>query len=67
VQVILHLEESWGQRVSADFIFFRSDEMVSFLQWAGFQVGEIVEREPYPEVEHQSRRAYISAEKPCRV
>ena len=31
---------------------------------AGFQIAEVVEREPYPGVEHQSRRAYIFAEKP---
>jgi hypothetical protein len=27
-------------------------------------VEEIIEREPYPDVEHQSRRAYIFARKP---
>ncbi len=61
---ILHLDEWWRQPVSVDFIFFRPDEMVGFLRTAGFQVGEIVEREPYPGVEHPSRRAYIFAEKP---
>jgi SAM-dependent methyltransferase len=61
---ILHLDEWWGQPVSVDFIFFRPDEMMGFLRSAGFQVEEIVEREPYPRVEHQSRRAYISAIKP---
>ena len=61
---ILHLDEWWGQRVSVDFIFFRPEEMKGFLTEAGFRVVEIVEREPYPDVEHQSRRAYIFAEKP---
>jgi hypothetical protein len=37
---------------------------IGFLESAGFQVGEIIEREPYPGVEHESRRAYIFAEKP---
>jgi SAM-dependent methyltransferase len=60
---ILHLDEWWGQQVSVDFVFFRTEEMTGFLESAGFLVGEVVEREPYPDVEHQSRRAYIFAEK----
>ena len=31
---------------------------------SGFDVEEIVEREPYPDVEHQSRRCYVFARKP---
>jgi SAM-dependent methyltransferase len=61
---ILHLDEWCGQNVSVDFILFRPEEMASFLRSAGFLILEIVEREPYPDVEHPSRRAYIFAEKP---
>jgi SAM-dependent methyltransferase len=61
---VVHLDEWWGQQVSVDFLFFRPEEMVGFLGSAGFRVVEVVEREPYPGVEHQSRRAYIFAEKP---
>jgi SAM-dependent methyltransferase len=61
---VLHLDEWWGRQVSLDFIFSRTEEMVGFLGSAGFQVEEVVEREPYPGVEHPSRRAYIFAEKP---
>ena len=57
----VHLDEWWGQRVCLDFFFFRSDEMAGFLRAAGFEIEEIIEREPYPEVEHQSRRSYIFA------
>ena len=60
----VHLDEWWGQRVSLDFIFFRTEEMSGFFREAGFQIVEIVEREPYPDVEHPSRRAYLLAEKP---
>jgi len=63
---VLHLDDWWGQKVSLDFVFFRPDEMRGFLELAGFEVEEIVEREPYPEVEHQSRRAYVFAKKPSR-
>jgi SAM-dependent methyltransferase len=60
----LHLDEWWGQHVSVDFQFFRPEEMADFLRESGFEIEEIVEREPYPDVEHQSRRAYIFAKKP---
>jgi len=61
---ILHLDEWWGQNVSVDFVFFQPDEMAAYLKSAGFLVREIVERDPYPGVEHPSRRAYIFAAKP---
>jgi ubiquinone/menaquinone biosynthesis C-methylase UbiE len=60
----VHLDEWWGQRVSLTFLFFRPEEMADSLRAAGFEIEEIVEREPYPDVEHPSRRAYILAKKP---
>jgi SAM-dependent methyltransferase len=60
----VHLDEWWGQPVSLDFRFFRPEDLAEFLRRAGFEVEEIVEREPYPDVEHPSRRAYIFARKP---
>jgi SAM-dependent methyltransferase len=60
----VHLDEWWGQSVSVDFFFFRSDEVSSYLRAAGFEIEEIIERAPYPDVEHQSRRAYIFARQP---
>ena len=60
----LHLAEWWGKAVSVDFHFFRPQEMAASLRATGFEVEEVVEREPYPDVEHQSRRAYIFARKP---
>lgn len=57
----LHLDEWWGHAVNVDFHFFRPAEMTAFLQDAGFEIEEVVERDPYPEVEHQSRRCYIFA------
>jgi SAM-dependent methyltransferase len=58
---IVHLDEWWGQQVFVDFVFFRAEEMTAYLKAAGFEVGEVVEREPYPDVEHPSRRAYVFA------
>ena len=57
----IHLDEWWGQQVCIDFFFFQSAEMAGYLTSAGFDIEEIIEREPYPDVEHQSRRSYIFA------
>jgi len=59
-----HLDEWWGKEVSLDFLFFETEEMKSNLKTAGFELEEVIERDPYPAaVEYQSRRAYIFAKK----
>lgn len=58
---VLHLEELWEERINADFVFFQTDEMKNYLTNAGFEIVEAIEREPYKDVEHQSRRSYIFA------
>jgi SAM-dependent methyltransferase len=60
----IHLDEWWGQKVCVDFFFFSSEEVAGYLRAAGFEIEEIIERAPYPDVEHQSRRAYIFARRP---
>jgi len=61
----LHLDVWWDCPVCIDFYFFRPDEMAGWLKAAGFEVEAVIERDPYPEVEYQSRRAYIFARKPA--
>lgn len=63
-QEIIHRDEWWGKEVALDFIFFETEEMKDYLRLAGFEPDEVIERDPYPEVEYQSRRAYIFAHKP---
>jgi len=61
----LHKAEMWKRTVSLDFHFLQPLEVKHDLEAAGLRVEDIIEREPYaPEVEHQSRRAYIFARKP---
>jgi SAM-dependent methyltransferase len=60
-QQVIHRDEWWDKKVSLDFIFFETEEMKSYLKTAGFELEEVIEREPYTEVEYQSRRAYIFA------
>ena len=61
---IIHRNEWWGKKISIDFIFYETEEMKGYLKKAGFDLQEVIERDPYPGVEYQSRRAYIFAKKP---
>lgn len=57
----VHLDEWWGHEVSVDFHFLQPGRMRVWLETAGFEVEEVIERDPYPDMEHKSRRAYIFA------
>ena len=61
---VLHEDELWGQKISMDFLLFPPSEVKHDLEAAGFIIEDMIEREPYPEVEYQSRRTYIFARKP---
>jgi SAM-dependent methyltransferase len=64
-QETVHKDEWWGEEVSVDFHFYESAEMKAHLIEAGFELEEVIERDPYPpDVEYESRRAYIFAKKP---
>lgn len=55
----------WGHGVALEINFFRVGTVAGYIRSAGFEIEEVVEREPYaPDVEYQSRRAYIFAQKP---
>lgn len=60
----IHVEEFLGRPVALDFVFFRPQGVAGELVGAGFVAVEIIERDPYPEVEYPSRRAYLFARKP---
>jgi ubiquinone/menaquinone biosynthesis C-methylase UbiE len=63
-QETLHVEELWGKEISVDFHFFERQEMEDYLHAAGFTIEATIERAPYKEAEHPSRRVYIFARKP---
>jgi SAM-dependent methyltransferase len=56
-----HVDEFLGHAVSMDFIFFKPHDVTDALVQAGFVSVEVIERDPYPEVEYPSRRAYVFA------
>ena len=60
----LHIEESLGKKIDIDFMFFTTDFILNCLKNIGFKKIEIIERAPYPDIEYNSRRAYIFTRKP---
>jgi len=55
----------WERPISMDFFLFEPAAIRRELEAAGLVIEDVIEREPYaPEVEYQSRRAYIFARKP---
>ena len=58
------VEDLWGSGAVLEFHLFRVSTVEDHIRRAGFEIEETIEREPYaPEVEYQSRRAYIFAQK----
>jgi SAM-dependent methyltransferase len=60
---IKHLDEWWEKPVNLDFTFFQPSEMENWLREAGFALEETLVREPNPEVEVATKRAYVFARK----
>ena len=63
-QEIKHLDEWWGKPVNLDFAFYLPEEMEAWLKEAGYKLEETLMREPNPEVEVATKRAYLFARKP---
>jgi SAM-dependent methyltransferase len=63
---IEHMDEWWEKPVNLDFAFYRPQEMEGWLNEAGFELEETLVREPNPEVEVATRRAYLFARKPIK-
>jgi SAM-dependent methyltransferase len=57
----LHRDTWWDQPVDIDFVFHDPGEVAADLEAAGFSVRSRTDREPDPDVEHQSRRSYLLA------
>ncbi len=62
----IHLDEFLGKQIDIDFMFFTTDFILGCLKESGFEKIEIIEREHYPGVDYESRRAYVFALKPLK-
>ena len=61
---IKHLDEWWEKPVNLDFAYYLPEEMEAWLKEAGYELEETLVREPNPEVEVATRRAYMFARTP---
>jgi len=57
----VHVDELFGCATSLDFMFHRPEAVAAALVAAGFTIEARLDREPYPGVEHPSRRTYLLA------
>jgi SAM-dependent methyltransferase len=56
-----HVAEWWGEPVDLTVWFLDPAEVAADLSGAGFEVLSRTDREPWPDVEHPSRRSYLLA------
>lgn len=61
---VLREKELWGHRFTMDFLLLPPLEIKQQLEQAGLMVDEVIERDPYPEIEYPSHRAYLFVHKP---
>jgi ubiquinone/menaquinone biosynthesis C-methylase UbiE len=59
----MHLDEFLGKKINIDFMFFTTEFISGCLKTCGFEIIELIERDPYPGLEYESRRAYVFAKK----
>ena len=59
----VHVEALFGVATSLDFTFHDPDAVVAALVAAGFTLEARLDRAPYPDVEHPSRRTYLLVRK----
>lgn len=60
---VVHLDEWWQHSVDLDFRFLPVDMVTTALAQAQFTIEAVLQRSPYPDVEHQSQRGYVLARK----
>jgi SAM-dependent methyltransferase len=61
---VKHIEEWWEKPVNLDFAFYQPAEMEAWFKEAGLELEETLVRDPNPDVEVATRRAYVFGRKP---
>ena len=61
--ILNRVDDFWGSGKGCDFYFLKPETVSKYLRTSGFKVTDIRLREPNPEVEYPSQRAYVFAEK----
>jgi ubiquinone/menaquinone biosynthesis C-methylase UbiE len=60
---VVHFDTWWDQPVDLDFHFLSVEQVTSALAHAQFAIEAVLQRAPYPGVEHPSQRGYVLARK----
>lgn len=60
---VVHFDKAGNVNVNIDLYFFQTDKIIGLLNDAGFGIVDALERLPYENVEYNSKRGYIWAEK----
>ncbi|HUS00832.1 MAG TPA: class I SAM-dependent methyltransferase [Chitinophagaceae bacterium] len=60
---VVHLDEFLEHKVSIDFYFFDTVKVIELATEMGFEIIDVIERQPYKDVEYPSRRAYVWVKK----
>lgn len=60
---LVSIKNFWNSGKPLDFYFFRAETVQRKLEDAGLRITEIRYRYPYPDIEYNSERAYVFAEK----
>ncbi len=61
---VVHVDEMFGRPASVDFRFHPVERVEAAMGDAGLGEVEAIVRDPYPGVEHPTRRAYVFARRP---
>ena len=61
---VVHLDDFLEQKVNIDFYFFDTEKIIDLVTGTGFEIIDVVERQPYKDVEYPSKRAYVWVKKP---
>lgn len=59
----IHVQEFLGKKVDIELMLFKTEFIENCLKKNGFEILDVINREPYPEVEYETRRAYVFAVK----
>jgi SAM-dependent methyltransferase len=57
----IHRDELFGKQVDLDFRLFEPGEIAAALDGVGLATEQVVERDPYPEIEVETKRFYVLA------
>jgi ubiquinone/menaquinone biosynthesis C-methylase UbiE len=63
---VVHLDQWWQHSVDLDFRFLPIEMVTTALEQAQFTIEAVLQRAPYPDVEHPSQRGYVFARKGAR-